>query len=492
MPRFSFTSLAYHALFFAFISLVLSVSLVSGAASTPSIPVIEADPGLEESELQKETKSIALRGDDERLRPDSQYQTMIGNTLLTLTGSVSLDFNFQDNLNLDSMRERDRFRWNPELDFNAIVTFPRGFYLFTEFSLQDSLTFRDHDKPMNEFELQVDEFFFQAPLPLPMPSALRIGRQQFFEPRRWVLSDTLDGIRFFLDPQPWHLRFSISTPVMSPDNNDGIRTFDDIDTSRKQIDGLFQTIFDIPPFKQKSKAGFYILVREDTSVKDEDPIWVGLRTFGRPKFNFRVSQNEYVKQLFKPRIKYWADAAFVAGTVRSRKIRGFGVDVGASYIARKLPYWPYVTLSYAYGSGDSTPKKGTDSNFRQTGFHENSGKFGGVVNFDYYGILFDPELSNMHILTAGIGFRPLPQTSVDVVYHHYAQASRADDLRAIDVGGDLNGIHKDLGDEIDIVLGSRQIRNIRLRWRNGFFFPGSAFIQQDSAFETRFDIQIGF
>ena len=482
----------YLTLFVAFVSLALSISFAFGAGSASSIPVIETDPGLEKRELQKETKSVSLRGDDERLRPDSQYQTRIGDTLFTFTGALTLDFNYQDNLDLNTKRERDRFRWNPRLNLNTILTFPKGFYLFTEFSLKDSLTFRGGDKPMNEFELQVNEFFFQAPLPLSLPSALRIGRQQFFEPRRWVLSDRLDGIRLFLDPQPWHFRFSVSTPVMSPDNDDGIRTFDDIDHSRKQIDGMFQTIFDLPPFKQKSKAGFYVLVREDTSVNDEDPIWIGLRTFGRPKFKFKLSQNEHMKQLLKPRIKYWADAAFVAGTIQGRKIRGYGFDLGASYIARKLPLWPYVTLGYAYGSGDSNPKNGTDGNFRQTGFQSNSGKFGGVVNFDYYGILFDPELSNMHIWTAGIGFRPLPRTSVDVVYHHYTQDSKANNLRAIDVGGDLNGINKNLGDEIDIVLGSRQIRNIRLRWRNGFFFPGPAFIQQDTAFETRFDIQIGF
>jgi len=60
-----------------------------------------------------------------------------------------------------------------------------------------------------------------------------------------------------------------------------------------------------------------------------------------------------------------------------------------------------------------------DRNCRQTGFQSNSGTFGGVVNFDYYGVVFDPKLSNLQVFTAGIGVRPLRKSSVDGVYHHY-------------------------------------------------------------------------
>ena len=472
--------------------LVLSGPSASQAASRAPAPSVETDPDLQKKELEKETKSVALRGDDERLRPESQIQRMIGDTLFTFTGALDLDFNYQKNLNLDDSEERDRFRFTPDLRFNLIFEFPRGFYLFSEFKLEDELALREQDKPMNFFEFQLNEFFLQTPLPLPLPSALRIGRQQFFEPRRWFLDEKLDGIRLLIDPNPWHFRASVSAPIPEPTNDDHIRIFDDIDQSRKQIDGLIYASVDILPLKQKSKAGFYLLVREDTSSRDEDPIWVGIRTFGRPRFKFNLSDNELIKDFLKPRIKYWLDAAFVAGTVRSQTIRGYGIDLGASYIARKLPYKPYVTIGYAYGSGDSNPKNGKDRNFRQTGFQGNSGKYGGVVNFPYYGVLLDPELSNIHIYTAGLGFRPLPRTSVDIVYHHYTQASRSDDLREIDVNEDLNGIHKNLGNEIDVVVGFRQIRNIRVRWRNGYFFPGPAFAQRDSAFETRLDIQIGF
>lgn len=263
---------------------------------------------------------------------------------------------------------------------------------------------------------------------------------------------------------------------------------------RDQIDLIASVTYDIQPLDQKSKAGMYLLIRDDDSPIDEDAIWVGVRTFGRPKFKFKLSDHEFIKQLLKPRIRYWLDAAFVAGSIKGRTIRGYAFDVGASYIARKLPFSPYVTLAYAHGSGDSHPTTGTDHNFRQTGFHSNSGKFGGVVNFDYYGILFDPELSNLRIFTAGFGLRPLPRTSIDIVYHRYAQNSLATTLRATDVGGKLTGTNKTLGDEIDVVFGVRVIQNLRMRLRSGYFIPGPAFATatNDPAFESRLDVLFSF
>jgi len=443
-----------------------------------------------DEELQKATKSIALRGDDERLRPESQFQTTIGRTVLTMTGAVRLDLNPQKNLDLDSTRDNDRIRLTPELKANFIFSFPHDILLFTQLGLEDKVTLRDKVKPMNVYSILFDEFFVHVPLPLSVPSAFRIGRQQFFEPRRWFLNDDLDGIRLFLDPHPFHVNLSVSTPVPSFDTS--IRAFDDIFRSRDQVDFLIQTSYDMQPASQKSKIGGYLLIRNDDSPADADPFWVGIRSYGRPKFKFKIGKSEFMKKLFKPRLRYWLDAAFVGGTVQSQSLRGFAFDVGASYMARKFQLQPYLTLGFAYGSGDSNPNRGMNGNFRQTGFQSNTGKFGGVVNFDYYGILFDPELSNLSIFTAGLGFRPLPKSSMDVVYHHYEQNTRSSSLRDIDVKGDLTGTSTNVGDEIDLIVGYREIQNFRVRLRTGYFIPGSAFVQGDSAFEGRLDVLWSF
>jgi len=136
-----------------------------------------------------------------------------------------------------------------------------------------------------------------------------------------------------------------------------------------------------------------------------------------------------------------------------------------------------------------------DLNFRQTGFHDNSGKFGGVVNFPYYGTVLNPELSNLQVFTAGFGFRPTKKSSFDIVYHHYLQNIATDSLRDFDLRSvDPNGKDTNLGDEIDFIIGIRDFDHARFRLRSGYFIPGPAFDEdeRDPAFEGRLDIQFFF
>ena len=469
---------------------VFAESVGSGTESTASpnfSPDKEQDLSIIQSEfidkeLQKDTKSISLRGDDERLRPDAQFQTTIGEALLTFTGGASMDFNGQKDIDLDSSRPGDRLRATPELSLDFIVSFPNQWYVFSEIGAFDEVAIRDGRKPMNAFFLQLNELFLDAPLPLTIPSGIRVGRQQFFEPRRWIFDKSLDGLRFFFDPHPFHFNLSIGSPLApTPDNESMI--FNDIFQTRHRLNFLLDSTYALTP---ASTLGAYVLYRYDNSVIDESPVWVGIRAYGREKYKFSTA--DYLKA----KIKYWFDAAFVGGTVQSKTIRGFGLDLGGSYIFYKYPFQPYATVGYAFGTGDSHPTDRVDHGFRQSGLQGNTGKYGGVVNFDYYGILVDPELSNLHIVTAGIGARPLPNTSIDLIYHRYQQHTASSQIRAYDLSPRPTGGSTHLGDELDVILGYRAIQNIRIRWRNGFFFPGAAFVQDDYAFESRLDILFTF
>ena len=107
----------------------------------------------------------------------------------------------------------------------------------------------------------------------------------------------------------------------------------------------------------------------------------------------------------------------------------------------------------------------------------------------------------MHILTAGIGFRPFERASVEFVYHRYLQDHAFGKLRLASINSDpneiistdLNGINTHLGDEFDIVLGYRGFENIRIRSRAGYFIPGKAFKEPSApAFFARLDVQFLF
>ena len=96
---------------------------------------------------------------------------------------------------------------------------------------------------------------------------------------------------------------------------------------------------------------------------------------------------------------------------------------------------------------------------------------------------FDPDLSNLKIFTAGLGVRPSRRTSIDLVYHTYRQHELNDDQRSIDVDLDPNGLSHDLGQEVDLVIGSREIPDLTIELTLGYFMPGKAFATgSDDAF----------
>ena len=125
------------------------------------------------------TKSIALQGDDERLRSDAPFQTMIGDTLFTLTGALSQDFLIQNNLDLDPDRKRDRYRWTTEMNLNATFLFPNGIYVFSELGVENALTFENREnpgrKPNNDFTLELKDGWVEFPLPPTLCDAIAIG-----------------------------------------------------------------------------------------------------------------------------------------------------------------------------------------------------------------------------------------------------------------------------------------------------------------------------
>ena len=141
-------------------------------------------------------KVVDLGGDNERIRPENATQFRFGNTDITFTGAATLlDFNYEDNFNLDTANRRDELEFQPRIDLNTIFYFSNGFYLFSELRLRDSVRLSDDNQTENNFELQVRDLFLNIPLATIIPIDLRLGRQQLLDKRRWFLNDRLDGIR---------------------------------------------------------------------------------------------------------------------------------------------------------------------------------------------------------------------------------------------------------------------------------------------------------
>ncbi len=186
---------------------------------------------------------------------------------------------------------------------------------------------------------------------------------------------------------------------------------------------------------------------------------------------------------------YWTELSLLLGEDElSRDFSAYGVDLGGTYRFTDLPFNPNVTLGFALGSGDGDPNSGTSNEFRQTGLQSNEAKFAGVSEFKVYGEALDPELSNLKILTAGLGFRPAYSVSVDFVYHHYWLDEFEDELRNSAITAQMNQDDtqrsKNMGSAFDVVLGIRNlfgVRRLGVDLRAGMFFPSEAFrIEQDN------------
>ncbi|MDR4517721.1 MAG: alginate export family protein [Nitrosomonas sp.] len=486
-----------HLILFALLAAVLQtcdMSIAQGAQRDSAIKSVD----------EIDSNTVDLGGDDERIRPKIAPQFRFGNIDVTFTGAATLiDSRYERNFDLHPAAKEDQFNIRPLLDFNTIFDFAQGYSLFTELRMIDRVKFGEDFHTSNNFELQVRDMFLNIPFRLALPVTLRIGRQQFFESRRWYLNDRMDGVQLFSRFGPLNFSAAFASPV--PVVRDSFQLFDNFFQKRRQTDAIFNLDYALT---ENSTLGSYVILGRKHEnrltpdrIRNENPFWIGLRLEGDERVKLTSVESKLTQDFLKPRIKYWLDAAFVGGDMESRKIRGFGLDTGVTLIARKFEQRPFLTFAYAFGSGDKNTQDGVDRNFRQTGLQNNSSRFGGVVNFEYYGVLFQPELSNMHILTAGIGFRPFERASVEFVYHRYLQDHAFGTLRLASINSDpnelisanLNGTNTHLGDEFDIVLGYRGFENVRIRSRTGYFIPGKAFTEPASAaFFARLDVQFLF
>ncbi len=169
------------------------------------------------------------------------------------------------------------------------------------------------------------------------------------------------------------------------------------------------------------------------------------------------------------KLHYWADLAELRGTerlidfdnftgprrivddVEKRKLNAWAYDMGFTWQADNKSF-PRITIGQALGSGGESGDGSEIRSFQQTGLHDNDVRFTGVNRFSFYGEAFRPELSNVRINTLALGLPLYSNSSLELVYHDYQQRSRSRN-RISRIGKRPNGRHKDLGTELDIVLG---------------------------------------
>jgi alginate production protein len=287
-----------------------------------------------------------------------------------------------------------------------------------------------------------------------------VGRQDFDDPREWVYDQNLDAVRTVWNHESVRLELSASTNLTNGTEFDR--------HSNNYIAYLSNN-------NRKKHLGAYIVDRRDARVPRSYPIHFGVRALG-----------DWI-----PQSESWLEYSVLRGYTEDMNLESWAFDVGSTWSPPSLEPF-YLSAGFAYSTGDDPSTPEVNEGFQQTGFQDNNGRLGGVTSFRYYGELVDPELSNLGILTLGLGMRPTRDSSLDLVYHDYRLSELTTKMRDTQLKNQPNGVGQGYGEELDLILGVRRLQGFDIKFVLGYFRPGDAFTGGDDAFLASFRLRYRF
>ena len=398
---------------------------------------------------------------------------------LFLGGSASVDWTNEREFDLDPTSARDQVDVSYTGKFDGLWLFDdKASYAIFEVDAGRG----DSDREGREVRTNERVQITRAALSLQLFDGIQLiaGRQDYEDEREWLFDRTMDGLRGIWTEGDWRLDIgaAVGRDTAAPPN----------DTENTQL-MMAMLRYKVTP---DWSVGAYALKREDDTSLDHEPLLFGLRSIDDAKYGFT----------------HWAELSFARGHSRwgindggpiddevlenPEDIKGWAFDVLAKYTFEN-DFRPCLALGYAYGSGEKDSR--ATMGYRQSGYNDNNAKIGGVTSVRYYGDLLRPELSNIAIFTLAGSIRPIPNTSVSLVYHTYLQDYAAQDQPLTDLrigsGSAPNGRDPDLGSEIDLILGYR-VGLLTLEAVLSRFEPGPAFDNQDAATKIDFTARISF
>lgn len=286
-------------------------------------------------------------------------------------------------------------------------------------------------------------------------TGIRLGRWVYRDEREWLFDQSIDGALARSDLG------RVEVDAMIGRVNHFRRDLLDAD-SRDEPVNLYGLITRVEVARE-FEVGAYAIVSHDTTGRTGQQRNLGLRAHG--------SVGNWAP---------WAELGLVNGHRGERKLDGRAFDVGTVYTFKDWPLAPRVIAGYAFGSGDDDPDDRTDRAFRQTRYHANEARLGGLYRRGIYGEVLDPELSNLHIVSAGLGLSPTPHWSVDLLWYGFRQ-DRIDALRhaRLDPRQDSrNG--RALGQELNLVIAYAPSRAIIVGAVLGVFLPSARFDRNEA------------
>jgi hypothetical protein len=449
-----------------------------------------AAPAARAEKPEKDDPWQRLTEREDKRRPLEPYQIELEGRPLTLGGEWEFELaGLRRRVLNENAGQPDRVLLEQGLDLEAFYSFGAWLSVFGQIrvGMEEDLLERTFDG-VSDYFVERGEMWLYSEDIAGTNLNFDVGRLDFEDERRWWWDDELDAVRLAYETDSFEIALAAARELFA-DRSDHTGVTPDQER-------LFRLIGEAGwDWHPNHAVELFFLYQNDHSPREDlDQVvaaaqeddsdatltWLGARAMGV----LEVGGHGY--------LGYWADVGGVFGRERlldfedlsskqavvadalRQDVRGWGLDVGASWI---FPWsWePRVFAGYARGSGDGSPGSPADHAYRQTDLQANEAGFGGVERFPSYGLVLDPELSNLGILTVGAGIQVLRSSSLDLVYHYYRLVEPAEALRDSNLEAELDDEHRSLGHGFDLVLALEEWERIELDLALAAFRADDAF-----------------
>ncbi len=303
---------------------------------------------------------------------------------------------------------------------------------------------------------------------------LRAGRQALNDPMEAILDENLDGLAIRYGKGAFELELSYTRQDWI--NASTISEFDDIDNTLAMLR--------ITPSKDTLWMPY---VFHRATPNDTDRTWIGLQGIVEPdnsNWRYWIHASALDGDELAPT---QADANGDIAPQSTRDVGGSAFDIGINWRAGGTLKATY-TVAYARATGGSS-----EDRFRQSGLHDNDFALNNKNSFRYLGEVLDPELTNIQIITLGAGFEIAKDWELDFALHAYEQVEAEDQLRGSDIEFEPEGIAKNLGKAVDVIIGFEPNKQLQVIGTFGLFEPEDSFdADRDAAWLARAEVEYRF
>jgi alginate production protein len=384
---------------------------------------------------------------DESLFGDNAVRAKDSEDEWQISARVTFDTGVLTEEDLDTATSDERLRILPEARFEVLHTPDDDLEIFGSVEAGYDLE-RQNGRWREEERFELRELYVLVDDFIAKDFQLQVGRQDVEDGREWLYDSRLDGVRLAYDHRAWRIEAMWGREELVRANllrkNPG----------RDKVD-VWLLHAEYEATKDWDLAA-YVIKQNDLRLSNVSPLTMGIQSEGRTG-----------------PIGHWLELARQRGTSGTRQLKAWALDAGLIWYL-PLPASPALFGGYARASGGGDAV--TDRGFRQTGLQDNEDRITGLSNVRYYGEALDPDLSNLEIITAGLGFRPTHSSSIEVIAHRYRQVVRDDDdLRGSPISALLDGNSRDVGTELDLAVSARLSRSAAIETKFGWFMPGKGF-----------------